>query len=144
MTIENLAAHYAWLKTIYEKYNIYCPSQVFNLDETGFNIRGAVRGKTKLIVPQKKRANALTLILSGSCDHVTVMPVVSAHKKMWNLAILQGKRYRVRRESDGSRKTLHSYFPLDPIHTCVRRLRVWTVLYSVFWATEFLLETEDL
>ncbi len=104
-----------------------------------------MRGKTKLIVPQKKRANAVTLKLSGSCDHVTVMPVVSADEKLWNPAVIvQGKRHGVRRETDGSRKALHSYFP--PGSYTYLREEIASMDSTIFslWATKFVSETEDL
>ncbi len=55
LTVNNVAAHFARLKAIYEKYSIKCPSQVFNLDETGFSLRGAVRGKTKVIITKRRK-----------------------------------------------------------------------------------------
>ena len=145
MTVENVAGHYARLKAIYEKYSINCRSQIFNLDETGFSMRGAERGRTKLVTIKDQRLNCVSLKLSGSIDHVTVLPVVSADGKMWNPAVvLKGKKHRVRKSKDGSARTLHSYFP--PGSSIYMRENVASMDSDIFqlWAIEFVAETQAL
>ncbi len=142
MTVNNVAAHFARLEAIYEKYSINCPSQIFNLDETGFSLKGAVRGQTKVIIPKGERANSVTLKTSGNVDHVTVMPVVSADGKVWNPAIiLKGKRHRGRKKANGVWKTVHDYFP--PGAYIYLREDVASMDSDIFnlWATEFVKET---
>lgn len=145
MTVTNIATHYACLQQVYNKYNISCPSQILNLDETGFCLRGATRTRTKLIEPEKKRANATSIKISGDLDHVTVMPVVSADGKSCNPAVsLKGKRRRVRKISNGSSRTLHGVFPTGS------HIEFWKAVESMdseifaLWARDFVLETEDL
>ena len=45
MSPENIAAHFARIKAISQKFDIIKPWQVFDLDECGFSIRGMALGR---------------------------------------------------------------------------------------------------
>lgn len=55
MTPQNLAADYARLKTLIEIFDLNDPSRIFNVDESGFIIKGMTINRSKFIVQSGTR-----------------------------------------------------------------------------------------
>jgi hypothetical protein len=57
MTAENLATHFSGLAMTYKQYKITSADQVYNLDEIGFSVRSADRGRAKALGLADGRTN---------------------------------------------------------------------------------------
>lgn len=143
MSPVNIAAHFARIKALSEKYGIKEPCQVFNLDESGFSIRGmAWSGRSKRVVRRAARANARQLKWRGSVDHVTMMAVVSAGGQSYTpLFVLPGIKARYRRRCGGRVETPADYLP-SPNYLMMRDVAGVDTDIFVTWAMNFIKETE--
>lgn len=72
-----MAKYFARIRALVKKYDIDA-TRLFNLDETGFGMKGMTFGRSKCIVETKDRANTKELKLKGIVDRIKLMPVVSA------------------------------------------------------------------
>lgn len=113
MNPTTVAAHFTRLKAVIEKYDIHDPSRIFNLDESGFSIKGmTLGGRAKCIVSEGARGNIVEPKFRGSCDHVTLMPVVSAAgQALTPVVVLPGKEAKFRRRADRTFETPSDYLP---------------------------------
>ena len=118
MSPENVAAHFARIKPLSQKFDITKPWQVFKLDECGFSIRGMALGRrVKRLVQRSSRASTRTLKWQRTADHVTMMAIVNAvGQKYTPVFVLLGKRARFRRRARGAIETPADYLP-SPSYT---------------------------
>ncbi len=90
----------------------------FNLDESGFSIRGmALGGREKCVVGKEVRPNTRYLKFQGSMDHVTVMPVVSATGQVYTpVVIFLVRKQSTERGQTGDTKPHKTFYP--PLVIC--------------------------
>lgn len=60
------------------KYDIWDPDRIFNLDKSGFSMRGMMLGSTKRVFKWSERGNTREIQFRGTCDHVKLLQVISA------------------------------------------------------------------
>ena len=142
MNPENVATHFARIKALCAKHSISDGCYVFNLDESGFSIRGmTLGGRSKCIVQRGTRANTREPKFKGTCDHVTLMPVVSAAGQVYTpVVVLPGKEARYRKRPDGSFETPSRYLP-TPNYLFMRPIAGVDSTIFHTWAEHFVQET---
>lgn len=145
MCPENVAAHFARIRALADKHDITEPFQVFNLDESGFSIKGMSYGsRSKRIVRNGSRANARQLKWRGTCDHVTLMAVVNAAGQSYTpLVVLPGVQARYRRRTDGRYETPADFLPV-PNYLFMREVAGVDTDIFYSWALNFVEETAHL
>eukprot|EP00171_Calliarthron_tuberculosum_P004068 IDg4068t1 len=145
MSPENVAEHFARLRSVLDKYSITEPTHVFNLDECGFSVKGMTWGKRiKRVVHAGTTSFQRTLSWSGSVDHVTCMAVVSAAGRSWTPAfVLPGVLARYRRRQDGRWETAADFLP-KPNYLYQREVAGMDSDIFYGWAQEFVEETASL
>lgn len=103
MSPQTVETHFSMLKSIIEKHDIKDPSCIFNVDESGFSIRGMAVGRAKSVVESGTKANMLENRFQGTCDHVILMPVVSASRQFLTpLVVLPRKEAKYRKSTNGT------------------------------------------
>lgn len=144
MNPENVATHFARLHAICEKHSINDSSRIINLDESGFSLRGMTIGRAKCIVKSGTRGNTRELKFRGSCDHVTLMPVVSAAGQVFTpLFVLPGKEARWRKRCNGKYETPSDFLP-KPNLLFMRPIAGVDTNIFFEWAQHFIKETATL
>lgn len=79
-------------------YYVRDPKRIFDLDKSGFSTRGMALGKGKCIVKVGTRGITRELKFRVSCNHVTLMSVVSgASQIMMLFVVLPGVEAMYRR-----------------------------------------------
>ncbi len=145
MNPETVAVHFARIKSLCSNHNIANGCYIFNLDESGFFIRGmALGGREKCVVEEEVRPNTRYLKFQGFIDHVSVMPVVSATVQVYTpVFILPGKKAKYRKRPDGRYETPQDFLP-SPCYMYMREIAGMDsdIFYS--WAQHFVLETAHL
>lgn len=114
---------------------------MFNSDESGFSLRGMTLGRSKCIVRSVMRANTRELKFRGTCDHVTVMPVISAAGQvMTPLVVFPGREEKWRKRSDGKFETPADFLP-QPNNLTMRPIAGVDTEIFLKWAHNFVQET---
>lgn len=109
---ENISKHFAQLETLMTKNNIRNPTPLFNLDKFVFSMRGITLGRPKFILKWDERGNTRDVKFRGSCDHVTLMPFVSAPGQiMMPLAVLPVVETKHRKRQNGKYETASDFLP---------------------------------
>lgn len=144
VTPENLATHFARIKALMDKHDITEADQVLNLDESGFSMRGMSFGRSKCLVQQGTRANTRELKWRGTCDHVTVMPVISAAGQVFTpLFVLPGAEARWRKRGNGTYETPSDFLP-KPNYVFMRPIAGVDTNIFYNWAVNFVQESSFL
>lgn len=138
MTPEIVATHFARIRGLCDKYSIKQGSCIFNLDESGFSIRGmTLGGRKKCIVKKGTRANTKYVKFKGTVDHVTLMPVVSGSGQFYTpVFVLPGIESKYRKLS-GNRFQNPDDFLHEPNYLYYRKITGvhGDIFYS--WALNF-------
>lgn len=144
MNPSTVAKHFARIVALCEHYEIRDASQMFNLDETGFSIKGMrTGGRTKCVVPKNARANSRDVTFRGSIDHVTFMPVVSASGQLYTpVCVLPGVEAKYRKTQRGY-ETPSDYLP-SPHYLYMRAIAGVDSNIFFDWAKNFVDETAHL
>lgn len=142
MNPDTVAEHFARIRAITEKHGINDPTRIINLDESGFSIRGmTLGGRSKCVVSQGSRGNTTEPKFKGTCDHVTLMPVVSASGQAYTpVIVLPGKEARYRKRSSGIFETPADYLP-QPNYLFMRQIAGVDSDIFYTWAQNFVDET---
>ena len=142
MCPENVAAHFARIRALCSKHRITDAYQVFNLDESGFSLRGMTHGsRSKRIVKRGSRPNSREVKWKGKCDHLTMMAVVNAAGQTFTpLFVLPGIKARYRRRTDGRYETPADFLP-GPNYVYMRETAGVDSNIFLSWAENFVLET---
>lgn len=139
-----MATHFARLHHVYQKFNIVNPSQIFNIDESGFSVKSATRTRTKAVFDGNERPNALALKWAENADHTTIMPVVSADGSVWTpVVIIPGARAKYRTRDDGIIESPGSFLPPNAVLGYREPAGMDTELFKE-WAKNFIHETTAL
>lgn len=121
-------------------------TQVFNLDECRFSIRGMTLGRSKCVVQKGTQGNTKEPKFRGTFDHVTMMPVISASGQvMTPLFVLPGKemRYREMRMSERDYEMCHDFLPKPSLFHIRSVAGVDTDIFFT-WSQSFVEETSFL
>lgn len=144
MNPENLVKHFCRLRPDMKRFDIMDPTRIFNLDESGFSVKGMTLGRSKFFVPKGRRGNSIESKFRGSCDHVTMMPVISAAGQILTpLFVLPRVEERYRKRSDGKWELPTHFLPQPKL---VYMNPVAGVDSNIFfsWAKQFVDETKFL
>lgn len=85
---ENVAAHFACVKSLIKKHDINDVSRILNLGESGFNLRGMTLGRSKCVVASGTGENMHEPKFRGPCDLVIIKLVISAAGQILTLLVV--------------------------------------------------------
>lgn len=145
MNPENCAKHFARIKALCDKHGINDGCYIFNLDESGFSMRGmTLGGRTKCVVQRGTRANTREVKFRGTVDHVTLMPVVSGSGHIYTpLFVLPGVKAKWRKVQSGGFETPADFLP-SPNYMFMREVAGVDSEIFFSWALHFVEETRHL
>ena len=98
MSPENVASHYARVRAHFEKYEIDA-TRILNLYESVFSIRSMTLGRSKCLVKIGSRGNTTEPKFRATCDHVTIMTVISASGQIYTCLLYTSPSPRDQRGS---------------------------------------------
>lgn len=79
------------LAALMNTFDIQNRTRNFNADDSGFSTLGMSFGRSKCVVRRWEKGDTGEIQFRGSCDHVILMPVVSAAGQIMKpLVVLQG------------------------------------------------------
>lgn len=115
------------------KYDINESARIFNLDESGFSIRGMALSCSKCAVKKGARGSTREVKFRGTFDHDTHIPVLSASGPILTpLFVLRGIPSKSRKLINGKYETPIYYLP-QPYHMFYRPISVVdTNIFSKF------------
>lgn len=82
MSVPNLSGFFTLLQSTYLKFDIRSSQQVFNLEESGFSVRDALKRKQKGIFHKDSTSNVTQLKWHSNATRMTIMPVIRADGKL--------------------------------------------------------------
>lgn len=104
-----------------DKHSITRPTQIFNLDGPGSSIREVTIGdRSKCVVSHRSRENTIEPKFRRSCDHVALMPVMTASgKALMPVVVLPGKKAQFKKRTNGVFETPSDFLP-QPHYSFIR------------------------
>lgn len=140
VTLEILLIHLASINDLMEANDITEPDEVSNLDGTGISMRGMKFGRANCLAQNGTRGNTLELRWRGTCDHVTVMPIISASGLIFTpLFVLPGSEARRRKRGNGKYETPSDFLP-KPDYLFMQTVAVVNTNIFSEWAVHFVQE----
>lgn len=112
LNLENMAAHFARVCPVFEINANDDPSRVFNLDQSGFSMKGVTLGRSKIVGRNGTRGNTREVKFRGAIRHFTLMPAFSAGRQsLTPLVVLPGKETKYLKRRNGKSETPGDFLP---------------------------------